>query len=134
MRLHLFVTLAGALFATTAFAQAEPDVMRDGAWTATVTSADGRRQVARLELRQFTGTWHGPVAKVAGAKGGCTARRFPVTVQQSNASGLAFTVFGDQVSPACANLTVETTPVREAPDRRFEGTVDPGGRITLVRR
>ena len=33
------------------FSQAEPDVMRDGIWTATITSADGRRQVARLELR-----------------------------------------------------------------------------------
>src|SRR5688572_16490363 len=117
MRLHLFVTLAGALFATTALAQAEPDVMRDGSWTATITAPDGKRQQARLELRQFTGTWHGPVATVAGAKRACTARRFPVTVQQSNASGLAFTVFGDQVSPACANLTVETTPMRAAPDR-----------------
>ena len=131
MRLKPLVMLAGALFATTAWAQAEPDVPRDGNWVATITAPDGKRQIARLALRQFGGTWHGAVATAAGAKGACKARKFPVTVQQSNASGLAFTVWGDQVAAACANLTIELTPRSET---RFDGSVEPGGTLSLVRR
>ena len=148
MRFKLLVTslftssvlLIGALSATGASAQAEPDVPHDGLWSATITAADGKRQVARLELRQFSGSWQGSVPTAAGAKGVCKGRKFPVTVQQSNASGLAFTVWGDQVAPACANLTVELTPVPTAnrpsrpDDQQFEGKIEPGGRLRLVRR
>jgi hypothetical protein len=132
MRIQLLVTLVSTVVAcTTASAQAEPDVPRDGRWAATITAPDGKRQVARLDLRQFSGTWHGTLPAATNAKSACKARRFPVTVQQSNGSGLAFTVWGDQVAAACANLTIELTPTTET---QFEGTAEPGGAIKLVRR
>ncbi len=132
MRITLFALLAGAAFFTPpAAAQAEPDVHFDGTWTATIAAPAARPQVSRLVLRQFSGTWLGPVGTAAGAKGACAGRKFPVTVQQSNASGLVFTVWGDAVAPTCANLNVELKPVS---DRRFEGTVEAVGAITLVRR
>lgn len=131
MRIKLFALLAGAAFATTASAQAEPDLTYDGTWSATISPAAGPPQASRLVLRQFSGTWFGAVGTARGATGVCKGRQFPVTVQQSNASGLAFTVWGDSVAPACANLIVELKPVAE---KRFEGTVEPGGTLRLVRR
>ncbi len=129
--LALFALYAGAGFATTASAQAEPDQFYDGTWSATIAPAAGKPRVARLVLRQFNGTWYGTVGAAAGAKAACKGVKFPVTVQQSNASGLAFTVWGDAVAPACANLSAELKPISAT---RFEGTVESVGTISLVRR
>lgn len=128
MRIQLFILLIGATCATHASAQAQADVSYDGHWSATILAADGKRQVSRLELRNFGGTWYGPTTQ---AKASCKSRKAPVTVQESNATALAFTVWGKTAGPGCEDLTVELKPVA---DNVLEGTVESVGSIKLVRR
>jgi len=118
---------ASAAFATAAHAQAEPDVSYAGNWSANIATADGKRLTARLVMKQFEGTWYG---STTAGKAACKARKVPVTVQETNATRLAFTVWGRTTGPQCDDLTVELKPV--APGV-FEGTVESVGTIKLTR-
>jgi hypothetical protein len=128
MKLLLATAAAAAVFSTTAFAQAEPDLSYAGNWSATIVTADGKQLASRLVLKQFEGTWYGPTTP---GKAACNAKRAPVTVQETNATRLAFTVWGKTTGAPCSDLTVELKP---AASGAFEGTVESVGTIKLVRR
>jgi hypothetical protein len=123
----LLFVLAAA-YAQGALAQAEPDRSYAGNWSATIVTTDGKRLVSRLVLKQFDGTWHGPTTL---AKAACNGKKAPVTVQETNALRLAFTVWGKTTGPQCNDLTIEMKPVAE---NVFEGTVESVGTIRLTRR
>ncbi len=127
---HL-LAVAASVFATAAAAQAEPDVPRDGNWSATIHTADGNRQTARLVLRQFSGDWIGAGGRTPATGSACAGKKLPITVQTSTAEVLEFTVWASQVSAKCANLTITAKTVGE---NGFEGAVESVGKIRLTRR
>jgi hypothetical protein len=129
MRNTLLGLLAGMAIAPNAIAQADPDVAHNGSWAATVRADAGGRLDSRVVITEFSGFWHGPVGH--GAKGACRQRKFPITVQNSTQSELAFTVWGSAVAPNCPDLTITT---RAADQNAFEGTVESVGTIRLTRR
>jgi hypothetical protein len=131
MRIKLFTMLVSAALVAAASAQEQADVPYDGNWSATVLAADGARQGSRLVIKNFAGTWYGPVGHAGNAKGSCKSRKFPVTVQESNGSKLAFTVWGATIEPGCKDLTIELKPTTE---NVLDGTVESVGTIKLVRR
>lgn len=126
--MKLFLAAAAAVFSTTVFAQAEPDLSYAGNWSATIVTADGKQLVSRLVLKQFDGSWQGPTTV---GKAACNTKRAPITVQETNASRLAFTVWGKTTGPQCSDLTIELKP---AAGDVFEGTVEAVGTIKLTRR
>jgi len=127
---HLFAVVA-SVFATAAAGQAEPEVTHDGKWSATIQSADGSRQSAKFVIREFAGEWIGAGGKKPATGTGCAGKKLPITVQASTAVALDFTVWGSQLAPKCANLTIETKSVGSDV---FEGTVDAVGTIRITRR
>lgn len=122
---------AASLLATAAAAQAVSNVSHDGKWLATIQTADGSRQSARFVLQDFGGEWIGAAGRKAATGAACAGRKLPITVQESTATALEFTVWATQLSPKCANLTIETKPVGKD---AFEGTVEPVGTIRMTRR
>ena len=131
MNLRHLLAVVASVFASAAAAQAEPDVIHDGNWSATIQTADGSRQSARLVIREFAGDWIGSGGKNPATGSACAGKKLPITVQASTAGALDFTVWGSQVSPKCANLTIETQSVG---NDRFEGTVESVGTIRITRR
>lgn len=131
MKQRFFIALVASLFTTAAAGQAEPDVPRTGSWVATIQPADGSRQIARYVLREFSGQWIGAGGRTPVTGRACAGKKLPITVQKSTAGALDFTVWGSQVSPKCADLTIETQVVG---DDVFEGTLASGGTIRLTRR
>ena len=127
---HLFAIVA-SVFATAAAAQAVSSMTHDGKWLATIQTADGGRQSARFVLQDFGGEWIGAAGRKAATGAACAGKRLPITVQESTAEALEFTVWATQLSPKCANLTIETKP---AGKDAFEGTIDSIGTIRITRR
>jgi hypothetical protein len=125
------LAVVASVFATAAAAQAEPDVLHDGTWSATIRSSDGGQQSARFVLRQFGGDWIGAGGRKPATGSACAGKKLPITVQASTAGALEFTVWGSQISPKCANLTIET---RSVGADIFEGTVESVGTIRVTRR
>jgi hypothetical protein len=127
---HL-MAVAASVFATAAMGQAEPDVTHDGNWLATIQAADGSRQSARFVIREFGGDWIGAGGRKPATGSACAGKKLPITVQASTTAALDFTVWASQISPKCANLTVETKSVGKDV---FEGTVKSVGMIRVTRR
>jgi len=127
---HLFAIVA-SVFATAAAAQAVSSMTHDGKWLATIQTADGGGQSARFVLQDFGGEWIGAAGRKAATGAACAGKRLPITVQESTAEALEFTVWATQLSPKCANLTIETKP---AGKDAFEGTIDSIGTIRITRR
>jgi hypothetical protein len=102
----------------------------DGRWTARVQPEGGAERTARVELRDFAGSWL-EVAPKKGKGSPCAGRKLPITVQASNGNELEFTVWGRSVLAACEDLTI----VMKALDlQRLEGTINARDRILLQRR
>jgi len=94
----------------------------DGTWTATFDRGGvGPTGTATFVLADFAGTWQdvGPAALLKDSV--CGVKPRPVTVQLSQKVGFAFTVFGVDVSPKCADLTVH---VKHVDANTLEGTVE----------
>jgi hypothetical protein len=127
---HL-LAVAASVFATAAAGQAEPDVPHDGNWLATIQTADGSRQSAKFVIRQFAGDWIGAGGRNPVTHSACASKKLPITVQASTAGTLDFTVWGVQVSPKCADLTIELKSVGKDV---FEGTVQSVGTIRVTKR
>lgn len=102
--------LALAFFVPSAGAQDADASHYDGTWTVRLRCPDGSSCAARLVLRDFEGTWQDLQGKRS-AKSACGAKKIPLTVQSSKLSYLAFTVWGENISPGCATLSVLVKPV-----------------------
>ena len=131
MRKILLTLLAGFAVLPAAFAQAEPDVPHNGNWTASIRAGDGAKLDSRVVITEFSGTWYGSTGKGTGAKGACKHQKFPITVQHSTQTDLAFTVWGSAVAPTCPDLTIT---LKTDDQNLFEGTVESVGKIKLTRR
>lgn len=131
MKPRYLLAVAASVFATSAAGQAEPEVTQDGSWLATIQAADGSRQSARFVIREFSGDWIGAGGRSPATAGACAGKKLPITVQASTPGALDFTVWGSQISPECANLTIEGKAVGKDV---FEGTVESIGTIRVTRR
>jgi hypothetical protein len=131
MKPHPLLAAAVSVFGTAAAAQAVSSMTHDGKWLATIQTADGGRQSARFVLQDFGGEWIGAAGRKAATGTACAGKRLPITVQESTAEALDFTVWATQLSPKCANLTIETKPGGKD---AFEGTVESVGTIRMTRR
>ena len=61
------------------------------------------------------------------AKSACGAKKIPLTVQSSKLSHLAFTVWGENISPGCPTLSVLVKPVNaKVLEGRYELGVHEG--------
>lgn len=131
MKPDRLLAFAAGLLATAAFGQAEPDVTHDGKWLATIQTSESGRQTARFVIQQFSGDWTGAAGRTSATRSACAGHKLAITVQASTAEALDFTVWGSQVSPKCADLTIVT---RSVGNDVFEGTVESVGTIRLTRR
>lgn len=127
----LISIIASCLLGSAAHAQQEPDTdVFNGKWNVSIQAETGKPQTARLQLVNFGGTWT-TTSLLGGPKTrACIGKKFPVTVQVSQAAALEFTAWGAQVSPACPDLTVVLKPVSE---KVLEGTLGTGETIRLTR-
>src|SRR3954451_14133446 len=92
-----FLPLSLVLAFVGADAGAAPEVdsnLYDGLWTVRIDCGGAARCPARLELKDFDGTWQ-DLSGANASKRACGGKKIPVTVQSSTRSQLAFTVFGD---------------------------------------
>ncbi len=120
----------GASCIGSAAAQGVSDVWYDGRWSAVVQRNDGTRQTGTLVISNFGGTWSGSIAKDAATAKRCRARRFTITLQESNANQVALTIWGSPVSPGCPDVTMDLAP--ETP-RKLVGDFDEIGKVTLTK-
>ena len=127
---HL-LAVAASVFATAAAGQAVSDVPRDGNWLATIQAADGSKQSSKFVIREFAGEWIGASGRNPVTHSACAGKKLPITVQESTAEALHFTVWGAQISPKCADLTIELKAVGKDV---FEGTVRSVGTIRVTKR
>ena len=131
MRNALLSFLVCGLISTGALAQQEPDTDAfNGKWNVSIQPETGKPQTARLLLVNFGGTWTTTSLLGDRKTRTCIGKKFPVTVQVSQAAALEFTAWGAQVSPACPDLTVVLKPVSE---KVLEGTLSSGETIRLTR-
>jgi hypothetical protein len=128
---HLLAATASVFVTAAAGQSTEPEVPHDGNWLAAIQTGDGSRQSARLALRDYGGYWVGAGGRRPATGVACAGKKLPITVQESTATALAFTVWGSQLSTKCANLTIE---VKSAGKDVFEGTVESVGTIRMTRR
>ena len=128
---RLLLAAAISVLGTAAAAQAVTSMTHDGKWQATIQTADGGRQSARFVLQDFGGEWIGAAGRTAATGAACAGKKLPITVQETTADALEFTVWATQLSPKCANLTIETKP---AGKDAFEGMVKSIGTIRITRR
>lgn len=118
----LLLSLALVVVGSEANAQEQDGSFYDGTWAVRLSCPGSSPCRARLVVAEYGGTWQdlsGPrvVKKV------CAGKKVPLTVQNSTRSLLAFTVFGDVVSPGCPTLTVVVKPVGA---KVLEGDVQEG--------
>lgn len=126
------VTAAVLVVAITIGARAEePDVSYDGDWSVVVQPDAAAPQTARVAIKAFSGYWQATGKRNVVAGSACVGKKLPITLQASNPVALEFTVWGSQISPSCADLTVVTKPVG---DKTFEGRIESVGTIRLTRR
>lgn len=132
MRKALLSLLLCGLSTTGVLAQQEPDTdVFNGKWNVSIEAGAGRPpHRAKLELVNFAGTWYGVVPAIGAKVKACPAKKFPITVQVSQAAALEFMAWGSQISPACPDLSVTLRPVN---DKLLEGTVGTGEAIKLSR-
>jgi len=131
MRHALLPLLACSLVSTAALAQQEPDTdVFNGKWNVTIQAESGKPETARLQLVNFAGTWTTTSLLGDRKTRACIGKKFPVTVQVSQAATLEFTAWGAQVSPSCPDITVALKPVSE---KVLEGTLSTGETIRLTR-
>ena len=129
MRKMQVLALCCGLCASGVWAQhAEPDSdAYQGLWAVRV--ADSKTALARVTIKGYDGTWLdlSPHSKT----NPCGGKKFPITVQQSTASGFHFTAWGSSLTPACPDLTVEVKPVDAA---NLAGTIAPDKAVRLARK
>lgn len=128
----LFSIIASCLLGGPAMAQQEPDTDAfNGKWNVRIDSSSGHARTATLTLVNWGGTWvttsllDGPKTKA------CVGKKFPVTVQVSQAATLEFTAWGAQISKACPDLNMVLRPLS---DKVLEGSLSTGESVTLTRR
>jgi len=97
MRPRLLLAAAVSVFGTAASAQAVSSMTHDGKWLATIQTADGGRQSARFVLQDFGGEWIGAAGRKAATGTACAGKKLPITVQESTAEALEFTVWATQL-------------------------------------
>jgi hypothetical protein len=116
----LLLTLAGG--PGTALAQ-DADASYDGTWTAYLPCRNGGGECrARVVLSDFAGQWQDISGSTKSTRM-CGGRKMPLTVQASTRARLAFTVFGDGVSPQCPTLSISAKPVSA---KALSGTFESG--------
>jgi hypothetical protein len=125
MQKKFLSSLVCALYSTLVPAQAQAidSDVNDGKWAARLHTKDGQSQYARVIIENFAGTWYVLTGKDA-KRSSCNGRKFPITVQASTDAGMAFTVWGSAVSPACPDVSVEVAPVDA---KTLEGTTVSAG-------
>lgn len=130
MRKILLPLLLSLLPAAAAIAQdhdhAEQDdqPLYEGVWTVRFAG----HRTARLEVRDWTGTWRETGAAKA-TPAACRGRKIPVTVQHSTEHALEFTVFGSSANKACPDTSYEFRPVDA---KTLEADLE-GGKATMKR-
>lgn len=123
--LSAWVLLAFAAGPGRALAQEADESYYDGIWTAHLPCRTGGGECrARVVLNDFAGTWQDRSGSSRSTRL-CGGREMPVTVQGSTRSRLAFTVFGDGVSPQCPTLSIVLKPVTT---KVLSGTFESGNR------
>ena len=125
MRPALLLTsfwIAIACLEPTAVAQEVDASHYDGAWTVRFKCPDGNACTARMVLKDFEGTWQ-DVKGSRASKSACGGRRIPLSVQSSKLAHLAFTAWGESVTPGCPTLSIFVKPVSGT---LLEGSYDVG--------
>jgi hypothetical protein len=114
-----WLALAGGLVFATA-ASAQDQVEHDGTWNVRIDGGARNARVARVVISDFGGRWQELGAKRASDP--CrSSKPFPITVQESTAEGIEFTVWSEMVTKACPDFALALKMVDE---RTFVGTVN----------
>lgn len=128
----LLLSSMACLWVSAALAQQEADTNEfNGKWNVSIQPGGGRPFAATLTLENFGGTWQDNAAAGLVKGKNCKGHKFPITVQNSIRSELAFTVWGSAVSPACPDIGMTLKPLNE---KTLEGTTANGGAVRLTRR
>ncbi|MES2957043.1 MAG: hypothetical protein V4792_02595 [Pseudomonadota bacterium] len=132
MRRALFLALSlGALFGPPVSAQSFADTNEfNGRWNVSIQSGTSRPHAAKLVLTDFDGTWQDLGARAAARAKVCRGKKFPVTVQVSQATQLEFMAWGSSVSPACPDISLTVRPVSP---KVLEGRTATGEPVRLTR-
>ncbi len=129
--LFVIVLAVNAAFCSAATAQELDTPRYDGKWTLRLLEEGaGKRLAANVDIAEFAGTWMDIGGLTMTKSKACLGKRFPITVQASLSTQLAFTAWGSAVAPACPDLTVELRPLDA---KTLEGTVRAQGRERTVR-
>ena len=111
-----------AIFMPHAAAQEIDASHYDGAWTVRFKCPDGSACTARMVLKDFEGSWQ-DVKGSRASKSVCGGRKIPLSVQSSKLAHLAFTAWGESVTPGCPTLSIFVQPVS---GKLLEGRYDVG--------
>lgn len=125
------LVLAGLALGGPLSAQDTDGPFNDGRWAATVEGGEAGYRTARVQIADFSGTWHDTSPARAVRERACAGKRFKITVQRSRTTDMEFTVWGSSVSPACPDLPVLLKPSDDG--KSWTGTIGKEGRLRLVK-
>lgn len=136
-----WLALAGALVCATAAAESQDTVEHDGTWNVRIDGDARTARQARVVIDDFEGRWQELGPKRAGDP--CRGSKpFPITVQETTAEGIEFTVWSEMVNKACPDFALVLKVVDErtlvgtlkAADERKAGSVTSNGREVRLTR
>jgi len=127
----LFIGLVCASYVSSAAAMREPDSdAYDGKWNVSIQGEGKSPLRARLELAKFAGTWHDLDRQFRARSKNCKGTKFAVTVQNSVAAAMEFTIWGSSVSSDCPDISATVQP---SSDTVLVGMLETGETIRLTR-
>jgi hypothetical protein len=136
-----WLALAGGLVCATAGATSQDTVEHDGTWNVRIEGGARIARQARVVISDFDGLWQELGPKRAGDP--CrSSKPFPITVQESTAEEIEFTVWSEMVTKACPDFALVLKVVDErtlvgtlkaADERKAASTISNGLEVRLTR-
>lgn len=107
--------------------QAQPSPGLDGKWLAKFSSPRGDPREAILIINGSAGTWE---QQIQARNNPCVGREVPITVTAASGTDLEVQILNSKGLAGCSDGIIKA---KRVDDKKFEGTLEDGRKVVLVR-